>query len=672
MTDKEIQHFLNILLPDLDNQKRSKTANEKLSDDEKERLCVIAKKLCSDKILEKKEWNKFLETAAENPESKQILWKEFYKTLTNGFMEILVQIADILKNIGYNQNLKRTVRKNDKGIIFANDKTTPTVVSSGYTNMPFLIKQVLYLFSVRILQANYAFDEPYYNLKDVFEELHNVHNISISHNFLSDMFGKITPTMYWRWIKYNQPENPLKYMGQKKERLGVAIKHLVGQAELDSKYDCYVDLFGGSSSATVAPVYKKNVTYIYNDIDRLLANYVEVVASDSMYQKLIDKIVNLQNFIEFSFSKQKGDYERFDERIAAYLNSPEDFSVQTCFTSEVKERIEDIRKNGQVVPAYKTKDIEEFLKGFKKQVLDKMSESELQMQINDFANRGGKTYTIDDVKKFSTATDFNKNKEVIRYLMLKNDLRKNPLWNMKGICNKERLTTSIQPCLIDKKLDIDMVEAEWMYQQYRVLGILIECKRLYYKEYESEDWYPKNKDDKIKAALVLILMNQFRTNNEIGSDSSVTLYLKHDTTIHRFIEKDYRGLITEYHKSIRRVKKKNIHYKKYSYILKKYSGKDKSTLFYVDSPYVGTKAYQKNETQWDFDDMKKLIKELFDSEQRFIFSMRACKDDNSYETDETEETEETEKKISDVNKKILGVFRYFDLQEKKINKTYMY
>lgn len=98
-------------------------------------------------------------------------------------------------------------------------------------------------------------------------------------------------------------------MGQKKGRLGTAIKHLVMQAEISFSYDIFIDVFGGSSSATVAPVYKKNVTYVYNDKDPLLTNYVKVVASDTLYDKLIDDIKDIQGIIQLGNNMEK--YQKY-------------------------------------------------------------------------------------------------------------------------------------------------------------------------------------------------------------------------------------------------------------------------------------------------------------------------------------------------------------------------
>lgn len=83
-------------------------------------------------------------------------------------------------------------------------------------------------------------------------------------------------------------------------------------------------------------------------------------------------------------------------------------------------------------------------------------------------------------------------------------------------------------------------------------------------------------------------------------------------------------------------------------------------LFYVASPYVGTTAYPQNKIPWDINKMEKLIFELFDSKQKFIFSMRACKDVKNAKS------EKTKKEIIEINREILVVFRYFNCKEREM------
>lgn len=646
MTNSEIQYFLDVLVPRSDKQKRSYSANERLlSEAEKNRLYNIARKLCSDRILKKKEFSEFWTQATENPDCKTVLWDAFEKNLTKDFDHILAQIADILKTIGYNQNLTRTNLKDDKGKKLYTKKThIPITITSGYTNMPFLIKQVLYLFSVRLLQANYAFEKPCYYQNRIFNELHNVHNIPISHNFFYNMFSdmscKVTPTKYWEWIKYEQPENPLKYMGQKNKKLGIAIKHLAGQAELTLKYDFFVDVFGGSSSATVAPVYKKNVTYIYNDIAKLLSNYVEVVASDSMSEKLIEEMLHVRDFV----AKGEGSENYFDE-IQAKMG---EYIKNSIKKKETKDRMENIQEVGEEEVEFTDQECIDFLDYFQKCIMPHVTQEDL---TNSFADLFGdeRDYSIEELRQYKKTYQLVCHYPVIQYL------------TRKYTYCEERLLSHTEA---GEKRNIIDIEKD--YRKYRALGVLIENKNIYFNGAFSKGNF-NSRQEKIQAVKILLIIHYFRMNLEEGSDSSVVLYNTKNSNeynvVGRFCEEDFSSLIKRYHSELKRVRLKNIKNMDYANVIKKYT--NKNTLFYVDSPYVGTMAYKQNNSPWTTKDMKKLIDELFNSRQRFIFSMRACKDVKSAETEDTEE------KIVKINAAILEVFRYFSCREEE-NKKELY
>lgn len=658
MTDKEIQHFLNILLPDLDNQKRSKTANEKLSDDEKERLCVIAKELCSGKVLKEKRFKRVMENVAVvNPQCGLDYFQRFSDDLIKGFMEILYRIINILHSIGYNNNLTKTIRKDKNGCVILDSAGNPTFVASGYTNMPFLIKQVLYLFSVRMLQANYAVEEFYLsqrdrlkkigksredifkafslNQKDIFEELDKV--FGIGHNILSDGLGQLTPDKYWRCIKYRQPENPLKYMGQKSDRLGVAIKHLVGQAEIQFKYDFFVDLFGGSSSAIVAPVYKKNVTYIYNDIDRLLKNYVEVMASETMCTKLIDEMLLVKDFI----ANGAGSDSYFDELeilIRDYIDNP---IGKTKLNPNTKTTIKNIQETGEARVEYTDQECQDFLKRFQEYIVPNVKDEDLKLPFKDLFGNEIK-YSVEILRQYTKTYQLLRHYPVIDYLT-----------NKYAFCESRLLSHTED----GEKKTASYIEKE--YRQYRALGILIENSNLYFNPKFSDSGFSSRKE-KIQAARVLLIMHSFKVNLEIGSISSVILYLrkrgKNYRAIDKFCEKDFCFLIERYHAALKRVKLKNILKKGYDAVIKEYTFSKKKTLFYVDSPYVETTAYRTNERRWDIKNMRELIDALFASKQKFIFSMRACKETKG---------DRPKDQVKKTNEAIREVFSHFSHKEEE-------
>lgn len=620
MENYEIQHFLDILLPCSDKQKRSKTANSKLDAKQEGKLYSIARRLCFESSLLRKNSGRFLVA--------------------------LKDIIRILNSIKYNQNMTKTFRKDSDGnIIYDHTGKNPTTVTSGYTNMPLFVKQVLYLLSVRAMQC----EIPNLFQIDILEDIQNPPNakkIHINHNFLSDQLGEITPNKYHRCINYHQPKNPLRYMGQKKGRLGTAIKHLVMQADISFTYDAFIDVFGGSSSATVAPVQKKRVTYIYNDLDPILTNYVKVVASSTLHKKFINDLKEIQTIIA-SGGQKYADYinNRIPRDIEGYINKPIN---KKYITSNVIQRMEQIKEFGMCELGFHPEEIKRFLDDFQKIIVPKVTSQDLSEPFDVNMTGETKYYTLQEIKEFSHVGDYLLHYSVIRFLMGK----------YKGFIK--------EPYSQDAKKGLFSIEKE--FRQFRALGLLIFCKDLYYNCYMKNYWKPKDREERIEAASVLLILHYFSVNVETGSDSSVTVDMSKKgkkNCFDRFCEEDFEKLIEDYHKSLSRLKQKNIVnlsciklIKEYEELFGKNKNEDKDIkkLFYVDSPYVETTAYKVNEKPWRIEEMQELIDALFDSKQKFIFSMRACK--------ETKGGKPTER-VKQTNKAILKVFSYFSLQAEK-------
>ena len=103
-----------------------------------------------------------------------------------------------------------------------------------------------------------------------------------------------TPVWYVESKKYKQPENPCGYMGQKKNQYGLAIKELAYQA---GSYKYFVDLFGGSGSASVAVPHKKDNIDVYNEkADRVKENFKRYT-DKSICLRGIKEIQRLQDFL---------------------------------------------------------------------------------------------------------------------------------------------------------------------------------------------------------------------------------------------------------------------------------------------------------------------------------------------------------------------------------------
>lgn len=92
MENYEIQHFLDILLPCSDKQKRSKTANSKLDAKQEGKLYSIARRLCFESSLLRKNSGRFLVA--------------------------LKDIIRILNSIKYNQNMTKLSVRILMGILY--------------------------------------------------------------------------------------------------------------------------------------------------------------------------------------------------------------------------------------------------------------------------------------------------------------------------------------------------------------------------------------------------------------------------------------------------------------------------------------------------------------------------------------------------------------------------
>jgi hypothetical protein len=160
-------------------------------------------------------------------------------------------------------------------------------------------------------------------------------------------------------------------------------------------------------------------------------------------------------------------------------------------------------------------------------------------------------------------------------------------------------------------------------------------------------------EDKITVALAEIFIWTFTINGNralspilrmLLSEEQVYMYMDENNSWEQFLDKDFETPIRNIHKiirknykaipsgsnivksgkSIKQEQKSIIEVLDYSDLIQKYSNHNKynKTLFYSDSPYLGTVGYSVGE--WKNEDSKNLIDELVNSKKKFIFSCRAC------------------------------------------------
>lgn len=247
-------------------------------------------------------------------------------------------------------------------------ETIAKIAKKHETVTPFLIKQMLFYLSCRYLKCNRCKTEDEKSQCMLYqqEECCKVtqgalikkmgdYGWFLSHNFFSRL--GITPESYVLTKEHKKVNPPFPYLGQKKNELGSAIRHLAYQA---GKYSKFVDVFGGSGAASAAIPKKDKVTYYYNEKHRTVENLFSVLADEQLHQELIVKLENIVKHIK----REAFFYEDVD------------------FEEEIR-RYESRRKRGQSDKARKIKEentlelaiepdsILQFFKRFKENVIEK-------------------------------------------------------------------------------------------------------------------------------------------------------------------------------------------------------------------------------------------------------------------------------------------------------------
>lgn len=261
--DREIQEYLDTTFSPSLFSARSRGKNERLLDDEKKILYDIVRKGLK--------LNK-----GKNGKSEK---KEFEKYWSLKLKEI----SEIMCRLQNEYGGKKRQLFNEDGTPKKTKEGQNMFIPLNPPAIPLLIKQVLFF-------GAFEFNA-YFNAKEWIKVL-QAEEVAISHNFFSREKKAVE---YGRYYKYKQPANPLSYMGQKNGEVGVALKNLVYQA---GDHDCFVDIFGGSGSASVAFPRKKNVKYVYNEWNEYVANYIEVIRDEELFPIFKERLLQVQKGIK--------------------------------------------------------------------------------------------------------------------------------------------------------------------------------------------------------------------------------------------------------------------------------------------------------------------------------------------------------------------------------------
>lgn len=517
------------------------------------------------------------------------------KKITQRLDNALVVVANCLRQINFH-GMKPS----------PNSKNSPKYVPTD--KMPFLVKQVLWLICYKSLQAGLK-------QKDVYEEL-DKHNIYVSHNFFSSL--EQTPDYFLKCEKYQQPENPCKYKGQKKDELAVVIKNLVYQA---GKHSCFVDIFGGSGSASVAVCHKKRVKYVYNEQNTVIYNCISTLAGKD-YEKVINALKLIQNdlaspdnsicpYYGFNIFNEIGEYIKYKES-------------KGNFDEKVLGREKLIQKNAKIKFDIDKTTLNGILQEFPNEIITAGDRVEEFLRDNPHLFGGN---TFQQLIHMNTVQDFYKYENGFYYLFREKIPAYTKLTYARGMKPNE----------------------EVKYGEWR--EILRQCKALGYFAYFYLSRIKGGILDNIRDAAGEIFLRYCSTQGDIRS-SEIIYDIKEDidqkdrNTIYDFIaEEDFASKIERFHDVLSGTITENMDFRDIikETLQKNISQKNisqKKILFYSDSPYIGTSDYDDEKcgvSKFSEDDMKDLIKGLMQggeiSEQKdtkkvlksskFIFSMRA-------------------------------------------------
>ena len=457
-------------------------------------------------------------------------------------------------------------------------------------------------------------------------------------------------------------------MGQKKDELGDAIKYLVYQA---GKHSAFVDIFGGSGSASVAVAPKNHrMQYVYNEKNRVVYNYFETMTSDD-YKKVINAIKWIQNDL-YNKEMTVCDYYGFDinEEINKYISWKKENKNYSNSTLKKEEKIRDY---GILNITYDSKILGKMMSEFKNEI-KRYDKTKFELQIKAYIDSciddnliQEKTY--DEFIKISTINDFYTYEDVIFRL-----------FDGFSVFMKQFLRED----LVTVDLNTKMTYWEWRQRlrQYKALGYFS-----YFLMLRNQGG-KISANDKIKYAVGEIFLHYFTTQGDIGT-SAILGEVKEDyfsnkrNVICNFIYEDFDNLIKEFHKNVKG--KKCIHQdfrtvingcaglqkisdvnKHDRDIMKEISTKE-DIIFYSDSPYVATDDYEdkvNGVSKFSYDkDMPALIKLLMNSGKKIIFSMRAVKTRGMSDSgkEKTSLSKDDYKEISECNKKIYEyVYKEFE------------
>ncbi len=505
-----------------------------------------------------------------------------------------------------------------------------TTIPMGNETRPFLVLQVIMYLAVRLQETC--------NMKDkqIAKLLHDV--LGIKEHFFSE--AGTSPTYYHKVEQHIQPKAPYNYLGQKHGMYGIAIKHLAYQA---GKYTTWIDLFGGSASATAAVCKKGETQYIYNEGNITTFNAIRVIADDVLYKELIAKIKALQNDIlgietwlpDIRDDAENGvDFLAFTKKFFHYIRKGERKENELIIYAD-DDKEEFIVTDASIIAMMK-----KATEVLRNPIIQKLM-SKNKEKITYSMKYGNKTYSLQymlkhifplhDAKSGLTDADYLSTYKEHRHLILTFlksclSIESNPAYGIKG-------QTSLYPKPIDiYKREEDLVQ----YRAYKYYAYFYDILKSAEEEYNTNKTpIPVGQEVLYAVAYMFIASSVTRQAKGI---SDIIRMVPNDTNKHKgtqtlnFLYNDFSE-IKAYHKQLKGLVVKNGDFRE---ILKAYNAfrnapedavrgrvtpEHYRPLIYSDSPYINTK--NDYGIVFGVKDMKDLIQLLMTGGYKYIFSCRA-------------------------------------------------
>lgn len=427
-------------------------------------------------------------------------------------------------------------------------------------------------------------------------------------------------------VVFSQPAVLFNYNGQKDKELGVVIRNLAYQA---GKYKHFVDVFGGTASATLAVPKRGHgsnkkgyVSYTYNDLDYDLVNLYNVIKSDD-YVLLIDEINQLKSAL--SGVDDFDDSIDYDAEMDKFFNKVVRVNRESRLKQQTKSGETDIYDKANAETIYEMKPVADYMREIQAKIpymLDNITISGVVYSKADI-ERKFESLVVDSEYLMRYASDrvfFDELGSQLIYKGLK-VIRKT---------DDDKVDELVETSKESRMRDI---QARF-YQYYAYLSNVL----------DSGVGTP------VRKALAFIFVSSMKTNGSTDISAVTNIvpnryYKNISETWRYFLEPTKKqqakmpeqvDIIKELHKQFERIDIINKDFKKVITSTieivneekgskKNYSKAESGALLVVDSPYIATTGYKAGAfNRENMHDLINLLGVATDANCKFIFCCRAC------------------------------------------------